>query len=334
MVAQTDAVIKAAVFNMTETIKGRVFAVLKYRYSVVNGEPRWEASRYQMSEVELLNILKTQSLQFINVQAKDGRVVGRGGSLQRFQKVGNVQIVIGVMTTNKVTNNTIGYRVVFRDGTIKAIKLSDIITYCNNASSKGIVPFQNAMFVEGKNSQSQFLRSFTEGDFIIENHIYNTRQKSAVDNSQVPKDIEKKVRKRNITDIYTKEQVKELRLGRNKMLPIRIYANPKLSAEQMRALRMALEKGINPQRYASPEIEPIKMRFFTFQLSKRNRINEYLNPEFSYPQLIRLASAVEMGLNIKTLLNPKLQVAEMDDEIVHLELETYNTINPREGSQF
>lgn len=41
-----------------------------------------------------------------------------------------------------------------------------------------------------------------------------------------------------------------------------------------------------------------------------------------------------MGLNVKTLLNPKMSVTEMDDELIHLELETYNNVEPVEGKSF
>ena len=76
------------------------------------------------------------------------------------------------------------------------------------------------------------------------------------------------------------------------------------------------------------------MRFFTAQLLKGNRINEYLNPEYSYAQLIRLAGAVEMGLDVRRIANPKMSVTMMDDELIHMELEAYNEIRAKEGKAF
>lgn len=334
MIAQTNPITKAAVFGVQDTVNGRVFAVLKYRYSVVNNEPKWEARRYQMSEQDLVKAIASKSTEFINVDIKNNRVVQRGASFDRFKKLGNAQIVIGVMTVNRVSGyKVIGYRVVFKTGMIKAVKLQDVVNYAVAAQNKGLVPFQNAMFVQGKDQASQFLRAYNEGDFITESHVYTAKANQVVDSQNTPKDLKEHVRHR-ASDIYTPEQLKELRTGKREDLPIKIYANPKLSAEQMKALREALEKGINPSRYASPEYEAKKMRFFTFQLSKHNRINEYLNPAYSYPQLVRLAQAVQMGLNVKTLLNPKMSVTEMDDEIVHLELQTYNNVEPVEGKSF
>lgn len=335
MVAQTNPIIKAAVFGIQDTPNGKLYAVLKYRYSVVNGEPKWEANRYQMTEQDLARAIKNSKTDFINVAVDDkNRVIARGGSLDRFKKTEKASIIIGVMNVQKDNGyKVIGYRVVFKTGMVKAVKIQDIVTYAIAANRKGYVPFQNAMFVAGNQQTTQFLRAYNEGDFISENHVYNTKATQAVDSQNTPKDLKEHVRHK-ASDIYTPEQLKELRVGKKEQLPIKIYADPKLSAEQMKALRKALEKGINPSRYASPEYSAEKMRFFTFQLSKHNKINEYLNPDYQYPQLMRLAQAVQLGLNVKTLLNPKMSVTEMDDELVHLELETYNKIEPKEGSQF
>lgn len=335
MVAQTNPIIKAAVFGVQDTPNGKLYAVLKYRYSVVNGEPKWEANRYQMTEQDLVRAIKNSKTDFINVAVdNENRIVSRGGSLDRFKKLEKASIIIGVMSVQKDTGyRVIGYRVVFKTGMIKAVKLQDVVTYAIAATKRGYVPFQNAMFVPGTQQTTQFLRAYNEGDFIPEYHIYNAKAVQAVDSQNTPKDLKEHV-KHKASDVYTAEQLRELKTGKKEGLPIRIYANPKLSAEQMKALRKALEKGINPSRYASPEYSAEKMRFFTFQLSKHNRINEYLNPAYQYPQLMRLAQAVQLGLNVKTLLNPKMSVTQMDDELVHLELETYNKIEPKEGSQF
>lgn len=335
MVAKQESVIKAVVFNTAVKQGKRMFAVLKYKYSVVKNEPKWEARSYTMSEAELAKAIDKYNIEFINVTSSLGGVVSRGASLDRFKTA--QAVVIGVMTINgSKGDKVIGYRIVTKNGEIKAIKLADVIELAEKAQKEDKVLFQNAIFVPAKqNTQTAFLRAYVEGDFIVEKHIYTTKAKSVVDVQNVQTDLGGKDKtNKKLTDIYTPEQIKELKIGKNEGLPIRIYANPKLQAEQMAKLRMALEKKINPQRFASPEYSPAKMQFFTVQLLRKNRINEYLNPEYTYQQLIRLAQAVELGLDIQRISNPKMNTAEMDDELVHMELEAYKSSGQTPGRRF
>lgn len=339
MVANTSPVIRAAVFNMTTNQNGeKLFAVLKYKYSVVNGEPKWDAAHYTMNEKTLINAITGTQIDFINVAVKDGRIVGKGAQLDRFKKIGNAQIVIGVMTMN-ASNRTkvIGYRVVFSTGMMKAVKIQDVVKYAEQAQRTGTIPFQNAMFIPAKSDgTTAFLRAYNDGDFIPEQHIYTAKAKQVVDNREAVEEFggKKQAESKKLSDIYTKEQLAVLKKGKAQSLPIRIYANPKLQAEQMEALRSALEKRINPQRYAHPDYQAQKMRFLTVQLMKHNRINEYLNPKYQFEQLVRLQSAVELGLDVKRIQKPSMTVTEMDDEILHMQLETYNTVQPRAGKRF
>lgn len=336
MVAEQKPVIKAAVFGIKDTTNGRAFAVIKYKYSVVNSEPRWDARVYTMQESELSKVISKRDIEFINVDVKNGSVIGKGASLDRFKKQLNTQIVIGVMTVNGQNGQkVIGYRIVNSSGIIRAVKIADIIKFADKASKQGQIPFQNAVYVQAKDNQSAFLRAYTEGDFIQERHIYSTKAKQVVDDSNTSSELGGKAKAtKSLSEIYTRAQLVELKAGKSEGLPVRVYANPELQAEQMHALRSALQKRINPQRFASPEYGPEKMRFFTTQLLKGNRINEYLNPEYSYAQLIRLAGAVEMGLDVRRIANPKMSVTMMDDELIHMELEAYNQIQAKEGKAF
>lgn len=335
VVADQKSIIKAVVFDVAQFKGQNVFKVLKYKYSVVNNEPKWEERSYIMAEKDLVKAINQYGIEFINVQTKNDRVIGRGAALNRFSN--QKAVVIGVMTINGAKGDkVIGYRIVTRDGTIRAMKLADVIKHADNAAADGIALFQNAIYVPGKsNTQTAFLRAYTEGDFIVERHIYTTKAKQVVDVQNVQTDLGGKAKTtKSINEIYTEAQLKELRIGKKEGLPIRIYANPKLQAKQMAKLRMALEKRINPQRFASPQYSPEKMQFFTVQLLRKNRINEYLNPEYDYSQLIRLAQAVELGLDVQRIKDPKMTAQEMDDEIIHMELEAYRQDKSVPGQKF
>lgn len=335
MEANPTSIVKAVVHNTTVINNQKIFAVILYRYSTMNGEHKWEQRSYKMDENNLVQTIKTQGIEFINVAVEKDRIVARGAQLSRFDTA--QAVVIGVMTTNTPKGDkVIGYRFISKSGMIKAAKISDVIEFADKYTKEGKIPFQNAMYVPAKEEgQTGFLRAYNEGDFITERRVYTEKAKSAVDTSNVQKELGGKAETtKKLQDIYTNDQLRELRIGKNKGLPIRIYANPKLTARQMAELRDALEKNINPQRFANPAYSVQKMKFFKVQLLMGKRINEYLNPEYSLPQMIRILQAIEMGLDVKRIRDPKMTLSQMDDEIVHMELELYNEQESTPGRNF
>ena len=79
-----------------------------------------------------------------------------------------------------------------------------------------------------------------------------------------------------LDEIYTPEQIAELREGKKNGVEIRVYANPALSAQQMRALRKGLQKGINVKPFASVEYSPESMRWYISDREAGIDIRPYL----------------------------------------------------------
>lgn len=335
MATNSTSIVKAVVHDIAVVNGKKVYAVILYKYTTANNEHKWEQRQYKMDEAKLAHTIATSGIEFINVAVDNDKVVSRGAQLSRFDTA--QAVVIGVMTTNTPKGDkVIGYRFISKAGMLKAVKISDVINFAEKCTREGKIPFQNAMYVPAKGeSQVGFLRAYNEGDFITERRVYTEKAKSVVDTSHVQKELGGKVETtKKPQDIYTKEQLRELKIGKNKGLPIRIYANPKLSAKQMAELRDALEKNVNPQRFADPAYSVQKMQFFKVQLLRGKRINEYLNPEYQLPQMIRILSAIEMGLDVQRIRDPEMTLSQMDDEIVHMELELYKEQEQTPGEQF
>ena len=52
----------------------------------------------------------------------------------------------------------------------------EVVKYAAAAQKAGRVPFQNAMYVPGRAGQMGFFRPYNDGDFIVENIRYETKQ--------------------------------------------------------------------------------------------------------------------------------------------------------------
>lgn len=298
-------------------------------------------------EPQLIAWIQKNPGMVVNADVRNGKIVSRGASFDRFKKTGmpwqvkrNGQVhkitpmlLVGTVTSNySASQRPVAYRVWTYESGLIGLYAEEVVRYAAAAQKAGRIPFQNAMYIPGRVGQMGFFRPYNDGDFIVEDIKYETKKSVAV--KPVPVEKAAEDADKQPKNLFNRQQMEQLRLGREHDVDIKQYANPAFNANQMEALRLQLERGINPQRFRNPCYQAQKMRFFTQQLIANRRITELLNPAYTYPQIQRISYAMSRGLDISKIQNPKMSVGQMDDEIIHMEIDKYKDIDDADEFDF
>lgn len=293
-----------------------------YRVLVATITPKTEEKQYNwgfecklISEQNLLNILHNKSIKWLNIKLENGKIKGSTGSLDRFNCENKPYVIISQLVNSD--GKIIGYKIANYNGGVKNIPIKEMIAYGNRSTKKGFVPVQNAIFVPAsENAKSAHFKSYPNHSFIEERIVTNKntnadkRRVNTVNNNKTLNRLE---------EIYTKEQIKELKLGKEHKVDIRIYANPSLSAEQMRILRGGLEQKVNVRPFAFPDYDVKSMRYYILELKTGMDIRQYLSPKYSIAQIAELSIAVDEGLDVSKMQDPNLSVRQMQERRIRLE---------------
>lgn len=114
-------------------------------------------------------------------------------------------------------------------------------------------------------------------------------------------------------NIYSVEQMKQLRLGAEKWIDIKAYANPKLNPLQMEQIRLGLIDSINVYAYNNPNIhwktmEQLRLKFLA--ISRRKTILMELERDFN----IKDTKIQQEFINNLNLYAPKYELKKQIEE--------------------
>lgn len=286
------------------------------------GKFDWKFECRMSSEDEVKNSLM-QGQKWLNIEYKNG-IKGSTGALSRFETGKNKPFII-ISQLIDSTKRLLGYKVANYDGKVKNITLKEMIAYGLRLDSAGEIPVQNAMFVNGQDgSKRAYFKTYPGHKFITE--IIEVQKNP---NAQKPVRVgvqknEKALRK--LDEIFSPEQIKQLKLGKKEGLDIRLYANPSLSPAQMEVLRMGLQRKVNIKPFASPEYSPELMRGYIYDSQEGIDIRRYLNPKYNVSQLLEVGLAASEGLDISKLSSEKIPASEMAEIRERLESKLWNDI--------
>lgn len=296
--------------------------VTQYRVIIATVSPKadkqynWQFNCLMMSEEDIIKTFNTGA-KWLNIKLEKGKIKGSAGALSRFETQDKKPLVVISQLVDSA-DKVIGFKVASYDGKVKNIAIKELIAYGNRVTKAGAVPIQNAIFVPDDNNKKAHYKAYPENQFITE-LIPTTTNKNVVKPSRVP--VQKNEKTLNkLEEIYTAEQIAELREGKKNGVDIRIYANPALSAEQMQALRKGLQKGVNVKPFASPDYSPQLMKWYTNDSKAGIDIRRYLNPKYSIEQLSEISIAAEEGLDLSKLSDIKLSpndMAEIRERLEH-----------------
>lgn len=306
----------------------KIYTVLLSSYTPDSEKP-WRFSTEKVKEQSLINAIKSGKVNIRNAKLSGTSLVGSTGRLERFTPkipIGTPPIVI--ISELKVKGNPdrlIGYKIATKNGEVKNIKSDVLIRHCASISKKSkdrgsdAVPVQNYAY----DGDRRILRQYIDGQSFIEYIRVNKPTKTS------PANIDKEANKKQLSkleEIFTPNQIKELKLGKAKGLDIRIYGNNKLSAEQMKVIREALENGVDARAFASPAFSVDTMKAYATNMKYGVDIRDFILPEYNVGQIYELSTAWLEGVDISKLADPKIKADDMAKMRVELEQQLYNEV--------
>lgn len=316
--------VNAVVVGIDINGKDKLYRVVICEYKDTAKGPGYYAWNYKC---EMLNSDKVKKA--IGKYGKDfflnlgldakGEINGRKASLDRFNqnldKNHHPLVIIAQCQTED--GKTLGYSVATYDGRVKTVSLKEMIAYGVRCNKNGVIPVQNAIFVANEDADKvAHFKSYPEMNFITA--LYESGKNKYVEKNKVNVKSNEKSLSR-MDEIFTKEQIEQLRLGKEHGVDYRIYGNPNLTANQMKVLRDGLEMGVNVRPFAHPDYKPMCMMYYIDCLDNHIDIKPFLSPKYNPQQLFQLALACELGVNIEKVCNPKLKANEMAEIIERLQ---------------
>lgn len=275
----------------------------------------WKFECKLMPEAQVIQLLQ-KNVKWLNIKLEKGAVKGSTGDLKRFDNCQHRPFVIISQLVNS-DDKIIGYKIANYDGGVKSIPIKEMIAYGNRATKQGYIPIQNAMFIPASgDNKSAHYKSYPNSPFIEERII--TRKNKYADKRRVNAPKNEKTLSR-LEEIYTKDQIRQLKLGKEHGVDIRIYANPSLDANKMQILRLGLEQRVNVRPFAFPDYTAEAMRYYTLELKTGMDIRQYLNPKYSIAQIAELSIAVDEGLDVSKMQDPELSIRQMQERRIRLE---------------
>ena len=273
----------------------------------------WQFNKQLMHESDLINAMVSRSITLDNAIIDNGAIKGSTGDLNRFNAKGfHPMVIISEMVAD---DQIIGYKLASYEGKISNVRIKDVIAYCNRIGSNG-APIQNAMYVAATDTQKAHIRAYPGQTF---NKEIITRQKVP---TAAPADVSKRDNNKQLSkieELFTKDQIEQLKLGKEHGVDIRVYGNNKLSAKQMKELRLALENGVNPMPFADPAFTPDAMKALRIQAKYGVNISTFVNPRYNAAQIYELSTGYLSGVNIKDYADPDMSATDMSKKRVYLE---------------
>lgn len=243
---------------------------------------------------------------WMNIKMENGKICGKSGDLSRFTESTNKPYTILCQISDG--ERIIGYKVANYDGKVLNIDIKELLAYAKRITTVGGIPIQNAIFVPQEADKRAHIKSYPNCPFLEEimirsknNHTEVTRVNTANNKKSLNR----------LDELFTPEQIAELREGKQNGVDIKIYANPALSAEQMRALRKGLQNKVNVRPLANPAFRPEVMRYYISDLRNGQQITKYLNPAYTVDQVAEVSLAYELGLDLAKMSDPSLSSTEM-----------------------
>lgn len=275
----------------------------------------WKYSCKMMSEDSIIQSLTNRDT-WLNVKLDNGKIKGSTGDLKRFDNVQHRPYVILSQIINS-DNKIIGYKIANYDGKVASRPIKEMIAYGNRATKQGYVPIQNAIFIPADdNNKSAHFKSYPNSPFIEEKII--TKKNEYADKRRVNTQSNTKSLNK-LEEIYTPEQIQQLKLGKQHGVEIRIFANPGLSALQMKILREGLEQKVNVRPFAFPDYSVDAMRYYILELKTGMDIRQYLSSKYSIAQIAELSIAADEGLDLSKMNDPELSIRQMQERRIRLE---------------
>lgn len=300
-----------------------------YKWKFVNATHCKPEQVYQKISADNRQV-GNRSLKLVNFKFDENKlVVGDPASLSRFlvDAKDNDPKFKPWVALSKITNNgkILGYVMLARDHangriTLAKRRVEDMSVFGRKFTDNDLVPVQNLRYMNDSNSFSVYPHSEIFEEPMNTNKIRRTKSMT----NATPEETAKENKALDLSKVYTPEQIKQLKLGKQHNVKISVYKDPKLSAEQMEALRKGLEKRIDVRALANPKIDIDVIKYCIEDMKNGldiTRLSEVYKriPEFSVEQIAHISLAYDMGIDVSKIADPSLTPSEMSSRIVAMQ---------------
>lgn len=308
---------------------GNKYMVILEQAATDGHETKYDYKTMMVGEQELVAYLTKHPIG-VNVEVKFNHLKGTTGDLSRYKmSAGGTRIILGELR-DLDTYDLLGYRIASSDGKVTRQMLKVVLKYCANCTAAGKVPIANAQYVGPKDGKVAYLRSYVSSGFPVENIKIKKENPHAKPAEINKKENEKSIKK--LTDMFTEEQIKELKDAKAAGVDIRIIGNNKLSAKQMNIIWTCEAAGLPGRKFADPSYSVENMEFMQTELETGGKIDFMLNPAYSAGQLFELSLGAEQGVDIALIANPKMKVTDMAKKREDLANKRWKSYKVIEGS--
>ena len=323
------AIQEGHIIGINKTTSGDMYRVLLNSYDP--NTRKWTFARSEVPEAVLIRTLASGKVHLCNAELSAGKLKGTTGSLSRFNpansKFTRPIVILSELRTDDAAYRLLGYKIVTYDGKVRNIKVQELLDYCSNIAKMAAkyngyaVPIQNAIYVEETPGVAAHIKGYIQNQFLVED--IHVSKPSNVEPAKVDQAANKKQVSR-LEELFTKDQIEELRKGRESGVNYKLYGNNKLSAAQMKEIRKSLEAGINPKLYADPAFKPETMKAYRIQAKYGVDISQFINPSYNPEQIYELSTALISGVDISKLAYPKKSANDMAKERIEMESKIWN----------
>ena len=245
------------------------------------------------------------------------------GDLKRFDQ-GDFKPLVVLSELVTSDGRVVGYRTANNIGEVYSIKLIDMIRFCKGAVRAGRIPLQNGMFIDFNDQKREHIKGYPECPF--EKEVLRVRKKVQPEIEKVKAVATKKTPFERLSEVFTAEQLEQLKLGKEHGVNIKVYGHPAFSAIQMRVLRETLEAGLNAKLFAHPDFSVNHMKTFKADLKYGEDIRPYLNPKLSPGQISEIQAGIASGVDISTYADPDIPDTEMAEIRLRLEKNIWTSV--------
>lgn len=290
-----------------------------------------------LSDELIATMTHSKNLNLVNglvVKGKTGyEIKGKEASLDRFS--GNIKpyTILARIETNE--GKLLGFVVASSNGDVRNIRNKELLEMCESINSKGGTPLQNAMYMSGvKNNKGTgvkgpYIKAYKNIEFPIVVVNMNKGKKRTVEKVKMETIPENK-KKENIqkmSELFTDEQLVELKQAKEAGVNIKVIANPKFSPEQMHIIWETEAEGLPGKLFAYPEIPEGNMELYKDDLENGLDISNRINPKFNIGQLMQLSLAEESGFRMDRVCGPEVSAREMRELRTRTEGKLWSHLN-------
>ena len=272
--------------------------------SVLFSEKQGEDFRYStqiVPEASVVDAIMAGRVTLYNATVANNKLKGTTGDLKRFSGESKPLVILAEMIKEN-SDEIIGYRVSTAGGTVRRVRLKELLAHAEKKTKSGLIPFQNAIYIPKTREKTDYIKAYTANGFEKDIIKVKPNKHSAPAKVNI-RSNEEAIKKLN--RMFNKEQQIELIKGKSAGLNINIYGNRDLTAEQMRIIREGLEQGLPMQLVADPEYAPNSMRIYMADMKYGYDVREYLNPKYTPEQISEVSLGLMEGLDVSKYSDPK-----------------------------